>query len=211
MTAAASRARPRPRSGASSCSPRRRTPPRRSAGGKFYEMARKGETVPVDAEEGPRLGARLRTASRTAGSPSRSPAPRAPTSARSRATSARSSAAARTSSRCAARASATFDVADAVTLERFEAMPPAERLAPPHAVPLSRVPFPFPRIQLASLEAWKIRRGQAVPARGLEAREGRLGHPARPLERHAGARPGQPDRGPGRGADPAPNRAADWR
>ncbi len=65
-----------------------------------------------------------------------------------------------------------FDVADAVTLERFESMPAAERLAPPHAVPLSRVPFPFPRIQLASLEAWKIRRGQAVPARGIEAREG---------------------------------------
>ncbi len=65
-----------------------------------------------------------------------------------------------------------FSVGDAVTLERFEAMSPAERLAPPHAVPLSRVPFPFPRIQLASLEAWKIRRGQAVPARGVEAKEG---------------------------------------
>ena len=65
-----------------------------------------------------------------------------------------------------------FAVGDAVTLEHFEAMTPAERLAPPHAVPLSRVPFPFPRIQLASLEAWKIRRGQAVPARGVEAKEG---------------------------------------
>ncbi len=65
-----------------------------------------------------------------------------------------------------------FQVADAVTLEQFESMPPPERLEPPHAVPLSRVPFPFPRVQLASLEAWKIRRGQAVPARGVEAREG---------------------------------------
>jgi len=65
-----------------------------------------------------------------------------------------------------------FSARDAVTLERFEAMSPAERLAPPHAVPLSRVPFPFPRVQLASLEAWKIRRGQAVPARGVEAKEG---------------------------------------
>jgi hypothetical protein len=45
-------------------------------------------------------------------------------------------------------------------------------MAPPHAMPLSRVPFPFPRVQLASLEAWKIRRGQAVPARGLNARDG---------------------------------------
>lgn len=65
-----------------------------------------------------------------------------------------------------------FAVADAATLDRFERLTPEERLSPPHAMPLSRVPFPFPRLQLASLEAWKIRRGQAVPARGVEAREG---------------------------------------
>jgi tRNA pseudouridine55 synthase len=65
-----------------------------------------------------------------------------------------------------------FSVSDAATLERFEAFSPAERLTAPHAMPLSRVPFPFPRVQLASLEAWKIRRGQAVPARGVDAREG---------------------------------------
>jgi tRNA pseudouridine55 synthase len=65
-----------------------------------------------------------------------------------------------------------FSVSDAVTLERFEAFSPDERLAAPHAVPLARVPFPFPRIQLASLEAWKIRRGQSVPSRGVPAREG---------------------------------------
>jgi len=65
-----------------------------------------------------------------------------------------------------------FRAEDATPLERFEALPPAERLAPPHAVPLARVAFPFPRVQLASLEAWKIRRGQAVPARGVHAREG---------------------------------------
>lgn len=65
-----------------------------------------------------------------------------------------------------------FSVSDAATLARFEAFTPAERLAAPHALPLARVPFPFPRLQLASLEAWKIRRGQAVPARGVEAREG---------------------------------------
>lgn len=65
-----------------------------------------------------------------------------------------------------------FSVSDAVTLERFEAFSPGERLAAPHAVPLARVPFPFPRIQLASLEAWKIRRGQSVPSRGVTAREG---------------------------------------
>jgi tRNA pseudouridine55 synthase len=65
-----------------------------------------------------------------------------------------------------------FSVSDAAPLERFEAFTPEERLSPPHAMPLARVPFPFPRLQLASLEAWKIRRGQAVPARGVEAREG---------------------------------------
>ncbi len=65
-----------------------------------------------------------------------------------------------------------FSVSDAAPLDRFEAFTPAERLAAPHAMPLSRVPFPFPRLQLASLEAWKIRRGQAVPTRGIVAREG---------------------------------------
>jgi tRNA pseudouridine55 synthase len=66
----------------------------------------------------------------------------------------------------------TFSAEDAVTLDRFEALSETERLADPHAVPLARVPFPFPRVQLASLEAWKIRRGQAVPARGVEAGDG---------------------------------------
>jgi len=66
----------------------------------------------------------------------------------------------------------TFTADDAVTLERFEALSEPERLLAPHAVPLARVPFPFPRVQLASLEAWKIRRGQAVPARGIEAGDG---------------------------------------
>jgi tRNA pseudouridine55 synthase len=65
-----------------------------------------------------------------------------------------------------------FTAEDAVPLERFESLPEAERLSGAHAVPLARVPFPFPRVQLASLEAWKIRRGQAVPARGVEAGEG---------------------------------------
>jgi tRNA pseudouridine55 synthase len=65
-----------------------------------------------------------------------------------------------------------FDAADAVSLERFEAMPAAERLRPPHAVPLARIPFPFERLQLASLEAWKVRKGQAIPARGLSSKDG---------------------------------------
>lgn len=65
-----------------------------------------------------------------------------------------------------------FLVADALPLDRFEAMTPEERLAPPHALPLSRVPFPFERVRLASLEVWKIRKGQAVTARQVEAKDG---------------------------------------
>jgi len=65
-----------------------------------------------------------------------------------------------------------FLVKDAVPLERFEAMPSGERLQPPHAIPLARVPFPFERVRLASLETWKIRKGQSIPARGVASREG---------------------------------------
>lgn len=65
-----------------------------------------------------------------------------------------------------------FHVADAVALERFEEMSPADRLGPPHAVPLSRVNFPFERVRLASLETWKIRKGQSIPARGVASKQG---------------------------------------
>jgi tRNA pseudouridine55 synthase len=65
-----------------------------------------------------------------------------------------------------------FHVSDAVPLERFEEMTPADRLAPPHAIPLSRVNFPFERVRLASLETWKIRKGQSIPARGVASKEG---------------------------------------
>ena len=65
-----------------------------------------------------------------------------------------------------------FEVGNAVALEAFEGMPPADRLAPPHAVSLSRVQFPFERVRLASLETWKIRKGQSIPARGVASREG---------------------------------------
>lgn len=65
-----------------------------------------------------------------------------------------------------------FDVHDAVTLERFGAMTPVERLSSPHAVPLSSVEFPFERVRLASLETWKIRKGQSIPARGVASGEG---------------------------------------
>lgn len=65
-----------------------------------------------------------------------------------------------------------FEAAAAVSLERFEAMSEEERVEGPHAVPLARVPFPFEKVKLASLEAWKVRKGQAIPARGVTSREG---------------------------------------
>jgi tRNA pseudouridine55 synthase len=65
-----------------------------------------------------------------------------------------------------------FDVADAVALEIFEQMSLEERLRPPHSIPLSRIAFPFERLRLASLEAWKVRKGQPIPFRGLCAKEG---------------------------------------
>lgn len=65
-----------------------------------------------------------------------------------------------------------FRIEDAVPLETFERMSPEERLAEPHGLPLSRVPLPFERVKLASLEAWKVRRGQGIPARSVAARQG---------------------------------------
>ena len=65
-----------------------------------------------------------------------------------------------------------FRVEEAIALELFESLPPSDRLAPPHAVPLSRVPFPFERLRLASLEAWKVKKGQPIPARGVASGEG---------------------------------------
>jgi tRNA pseudouridine55 synthase len=65
-----------------------------------------------------------------------------------------------------------FQVDQAVALELFEGLPPAERLSGDHAVPLARVPFPFERLRLASLEAWKVRKGQSIPARGVSSSDG---------------------------------------
>jgi tRNA pseudouridine55 synthase len=140
-------------------------------GRKFYEMARKGETVPS-------LPKKVRVTSLSFGQPADGRLPFA--IACSSGTYIRSIANELGEKLgCGAHLEdlrrtriGTFGVEDAASLERFEEMTPEERLSAPHALPLSRVPFPFPRIQLASLEAWKIRRGQAVPARGVTAREG---------------------------------------
>jgi tRNA pseudouridine55 synthase len=140
-------------------------------GRKFYEMARKGEAVPS-------LPKKVRVSSLTFGEPEAGRLPFA--IACSSGTYIRSIASELGEKlSCGAHLDSlrrtrigSFRVEDAVTLERFESLSQAERLAAPHAMPLSRVPFPFPRVQLASLEAWKIRRGQTVPARGISAREG---------------------------------------
>ncbi len=65
-----------------------------------------------------------------------------------------------------------FHVENAAPLDRFEEMSAADRLEGPHALPLSRVHFPFERVRLASLETWKIRKGQSIPARGVASKEG---------------------------------------
>ncbi len=64
-----------------------------------------------------------------------------------------------------------FAIENAVRLDAFEAFDPAAREEPPHSLPIGDIPFPFPRMTVASLEAWKIRRGQPVPAR-LDGPEG---------------------------------------
>lgn len=58
-----------------------------------------------------------------------------------------------------------FSLADAIPLSTFESAEEDVRVAPPHAIPLAMIPFSFPKMVVASLEAWKIRRGQAIPAR----------------------------------------------
>jgi tRNA pseudouridine55 synthase len=140
-------------------------------GRKFYEMARKGETVPVvpkrvrvnELHLGELEGARLHfTISCSSGTYIRSIANELGK---------RLGCGAHLESLRRTRIG-EFRADDAVPLERFETMTPAERFAPPHAVPLSRVQFPFERVRLASLESWKIRKGQSIPARGVASREG---------------------------------------
>ena len=140
-------------------------------GRRFYEMARKGETVPV-------LPKKVCVTSLSFGEPSDGRLPfslscSSGTYVRSIANELGQKLG------CGAHLEALrrtrigqFLIADAVPLERFEAMTPEERLAPPHAQPLSRVPFPFERVHLASLEVWKIRKGQAIAARQVEAKDG---------------------------------------
>ena len=140
-------------------------------GRKFYEMARKGETVPV-------MPKKVRVSRLEFGEPvdGRLPFSIACTSG----TYIRSIASELGEKLgCGAHLESLrrtrigdFSVENAIPLERFEQMTAAERLEGPHALPLSRVHFPFERVRLASLETWKIRKGQSIPARGVSSKEG---------------------------------------
>ena len=192
-----SRRRPQ-RSAASSSSRRRPTRPRRSAAASSTRWRARARAVAVAAEEGPRLAAstfgdladgrlavldlllvghlhpldreRARREARLRRAPG-DPAPHAhrrlPRRRRRDARALRGDAAGRA---------------------------PGRRPTP---CPLARVPFPFPRVRLASLEAWKVRRGQADSGPGrLDAREGDWVTLLGPGRRHAGPGAGQPDRRP---------------
>jgi tRNA pseudouridine55 synthase len=140
-------------------------------GRKFYEMARKGETVPV-------MPKKVRVSRLEFGEPvdGRLPFSIACTSG----TYIRSIASELGEKLgCGAHLESLrrtrigdFSVENAAPLERFEQMTAAERLEGPHALPLSSVHFPFERVRLASLETWKIRKGQSIPARGVASKEG---------------------------------------
>ena len=151
------------------------TPPPYSAkkvqGRKFYEMARKGETVPI-------LAKTVRVTQLVFGAVEEGRLPfsiscSSGTYVRSIASELgeKLSCGAHLESLRRTRVG-QFRVEDAVTVDRFEEMPAPERLRPPYAVALAQVAFPFERVRLASLEAWKIRKGQSIPARGTGAKEG---------------------------------------
>ncbi len=140
-------------------------------GRKFYEMARKGESVPV-------LAKKVRVSEFTIGSLEKG---RLPVSISCSSGTYVRSIASELGEKlsCGAYLESLrrtrigqFRVEDAVSLEQFEQMEVSERLRPPHAIALARVAFPFERVRLASLEAWKIRKGQPIPARGVGAKEG---------------------------------------
>ena len=140
-------------------------------GRKFYEMARKGETVPVLPKkvmvsrlcfEDPRDGLLPFSITCSSGTYVRAIASEL---GEKLGVGAHLESLRRTSI-------GSFRVEDAVGLERFERMPPEERLDPPHAVALENVPFPFERIRLASLEVWKVRKGQAGPVRDVAGKDG---------------------------------------
>ncbi len=197
VTARGSSRRPPRRSAASSCRRRRRTRPRRSAAAsstRWRARARPCRSMPKKVRV-TRLDVRRARRRAALAVLDRLLLGHVHPLDRARARRA-ASAAARTSSRCAARASATSRVADAVAARALRGDAAEERLAAAARRAALPRPVPVPADPLASLEAWKIRRGQSVPARGVDGPRGRLGHPRRTRRRDARARPGHPDRRP---------------
>jgi tRNA pseudouridine55 synthase len=58
-----------------------------------------------------------------------------------------------------------FLLESAATLATLESQTPGGRLAPPHWIPMSQIPLPFPVVPLAAAEAARVRHGNAVPVR----------------------------------------------
>lgn len=58
-----------------------------------------------------------------------------------------------------------FRLEAAATLAALEAHPPADRLSPPHWIPMAKIPLPYPVVPLAAAEAMRVRHGNAVPVR----------------------------------------------
>jgi tRNA pseudouridine55 synthase len=59
----------------------------------------------------------------------------------------------------------TFSLASAITLEKLRAEAPERRLMSPQWIPLSEIPLPFPSVALNPTDADKVRRGHAVPVK----------------------------------------------
>lgn len=62
-----------------------------------------------------------------------------------------------------------FRLDDALPLDRWEALPREEAFAPPHFVPLGRIPLPFPRFAVDERQRGLLLHGQAVLLRGTGA------------------------------------------
>ena len=189
------------------------SPPAYSAkkvgGRKFYEMARKGESVPLMPKKVRVKDLRVRRDWRRDDSPSRSPAPPGRTSGRSRTSWARCSDAERTWSRSAGCGSATSTSPTPSPSSASRRCRRPTGWARPMRSRSRGSNFPFERVRLASLETWKIRKGQSIPARGVASKAGGLGRAGGTLRRDGGARPGEPDRHAGNCAHPAEAGLAD--
>ncbi|MFI5181742.1 MAG: tRNA pseudouridine(55) synthase TruB [Thermoanaerobaculia bacterium] len=58
-----------------------------------------------------------------------------------------------------------FRLEAAATLASLQAHSAGDRLAPPHWIPMSQIPLPYPVVPLAAAEAMRVRHGNAIPVR----------------------------------------------